>query len=89
MLVRRPRLILDFTLTLLFNHIVLTTYYSASLPTSFFFWLIVLSGSAVTIVCAEQVCVRREMREGLQLSSNQMELDEVEAGRGAVRARLD
>lgn len=29
------------------------------------------------------------MREGLQLSSNQMELDEVEAGRGAVRARLD
>ena len=31
-LIRRPRLILDFALTLVFNHLVLTTYYSASLP---------------------------------------------------------
>ncbi|KAF7370925.1 hypothetical protein MSAN_00726400 [Mycena sanguinolenta] len=33
-LIRRPRLILDFALTLVFNHLVLTTYYSASIPTS-------------------------------------------------------
>ena len=36
-LIRRPRLILDFALTLVFNHLVLTTYYSASIPTSLFF----------------------------------------------------
>ncbi|KAF8634645.1 hypothetical protein AX15_000789 [Amanita polypyramis BW_CC] len=39
-LVRRPRLILDFALTLIFNHLVLTTYYAASIPSSFFFWLV-------------------------------------------------
>jgi hypothetical protein len=87
-LVRRPRLVLDFTLTLLFNHIVLTTYYSASLPTSLFFWMVVLSGSTVTVVLAEQVCVKREMREGLQLNSNEVELGEVDAG-GGGRTRLD
>jgi Integral membrane protein S linking to the trans Golgi network len=31
-LIRKPRLILDFALTLVLNHLVLTTYYSASLP---------------------------------------------------------
>ena len=36
-LVIRPWFILDFTLTLLFNHLVLTTYYSADLSTSLFF----------------------------------------------------
>ena len=34
-LIRRPRMILDFALTLVFNHLVLTTYYSASLPYDF------------------------------------------------------
>ncbi|TEB18220.1 hypothetical protein FA13DRAFT_1864541, partial [Coprinellus micaceus] len=40
MIIRRPRLILDFALTLVFNHLVLTTYYSASIPTSIFFYII-------------------------------------------------
>ncbi|KAF8515923.1 hypothetical protein JB92DRAFT_36514 [Gautieria morchelliformis] len=35
--VRRPRLILDFALTLVLNHLILTTYYSAALPSSPFF----------------------------------------------------
>jgi protein SYS1 len=64
-LIRRPRLILDFALTLVFNHLVLTTYYSASLPTSLFFWLVMILGSALTVIAAEQLCVKREMREGL------------------------
>ncbi|EGN97068.1 hypothetical protein SERLA73DRAFT_185347 [Serpula lacrymans var. lacrymans S7.3] len=78
-LIRRPRLILDFTLTLLFNHLVLTTYYSASIPTSFFFWLVMIASSALTIVIAEQLCVKREMTEGLVVSHPRDE-DEVEMG---------
>lgn len=64
-IVRRPRLILDFALTLLFNHLVVTTYYAAAVPTSIFFWVVVLAGAALTVVLGEQLCVKREMTEGL------------------------
>ncbi|KAI0758599.1 integral membrane protein S linking to the trans Golgi network-domain-containing protein [Irpex lacteus] len=67
-LIRRPRLILDFTLTLLFNHLVLTTYYSSALPSSIFFWAVMAIGAAGTVIVAEQVCVKREMEEGLKVS---------------------
>ena len=67
-LIRRPRLILDFALTLLFVHLVLTTYYSAAVPTSMFFWLVVGISTAGTVVFAEQLCVKREMEEGLVVS---------------------
>jgi protein SYS1 len=68
-IVRRPRLVLDFSLTLLFNHLVITTYYAAALPTSLFFWIVVLVSAALMIVLAEQMCVKREMREGLAVAS--------------------
>lgn len=64
-LVRRPTHILDFAMTILFNHLVLTTYYSASFPTSLFFWIIMGSGTALMVIFSEHLCVRREMREGL------------------------
>ncbi|KAF8585400.1 hypothetical protein K439DRAFT_1632639 [Ramaria rubella] len=63
--VRRPRLILDFALTLVLNHFVLTTYYSGALPSSPFFWCVIVLGACLTTFLAEQLCVRREMREGL------------------------
>ncbi|KAF8815433.1 hypothetical protein BYT27DRAFT_7194437 [Phlegmacium glaucopus] len=66
-LVRRPRLVLDFALTLVFNHLVLSTYYSSSIPTSLFFWIVVLGGAALSIIVAEQLCVKREMSEGLSV----------------------
>jgi hypothetical protein len=69
LIVRRPRLILDFALTLIFNHLVLTTYYSASIPTSLFFYLVLIAGATLTIIVAEQLCVRREMREGLKVDT--------------------
>ncbi|KAK0489423.1 integral membrane protein S linking to the trans Golgi network-domain-containing protein [Armillaria novae-zelandiae] len=65
LLIRRPRLILDFALTLLFNHLVLTTYYAARVPASAFWWAVVAAGALVMVGGAEQLCVRREMREGL------------------------
>ena len=67
--VRRPRLILDFALTLVLNHLILTTYYSATLPSSPFFWLVIVSGACLTINSAEQLCVRSEMREGLNIGA--------------------
>jgi len=67
-LVRRPTHVLDFSLTLLLIHIILTTYYSSSLPSSLFFWIVMFAGAAVTVIFAEQLCVRREMREGIGIA---------------------
>jgi len=74
------RLILDFALTLLFNHLVLTTYYSAVLPTSLFFWIVVLGSSFLTLLLAEQMCVKREMTEGLVIATNSQDVGDVEMG---------
>ncbi|GJJ11529.1 hypothetical protein Clacol_005762 [Clathrus columnatus] len=63
--IRRPRLILDFVLTFVLNHVILTAYYSAALPSAIFFWVIVLGGAFITITLAEQLCVKRELEEGL------------------------
>jgi len=79
-LIRRPRLILDFALTLVFNHLVLTTYYSAALPTSLFYWVVLLGGAVLTIVVAEQLCVRREMTEGLRMQPDDEDVEEMEMG---------
>ena len=89
-LVRRPRLILDFALTLVFNHLVLSTYYSSSLPTSLFFWIVMLAGAALTIIVAEQLCVRREMSEGLSVLSVRPEDELVEEMEmGGLLPRID
>ncbi|PVF93917.1 hypothetical protein CPB86DRAFT_776868 [Serendipita vermifera] len=61
--IRKPRLVLDFTLTIFFNHIILTTYYSAAFPTSVFFWFIMGLCATITILLAEQLCVRRELSQ--------------------------
>ncbi|KAF8307785.1 hypothetical protein DL93DRAFT_2087628 [Clavulina sp. PMI_390] len=68
-LVRRPTMVLDFTLTLIFSHILLTTYYASAFPTSLFFWLVMGGSALAMIIFAEQLCVRREMREGLRTIS--------------------
>jgi hypothetical protein len=80
-LVRRPTHILDFALTLILNHVILTTYYARSLPTSLFFWLIMGLGAVISVVGAEQLCVRREMQEGIDMGGEEPEEVEVEMGR--------
>ncbi|OCH89769.1 hypothetical protein OBBRIDRAFT_835534 [Obba rivulosa] len=77
-LIRRPRLILDFSLTLIFIHLVLTTYYSSALPTSLFFWVVMLASAVLMVIAAEQLCVKREMTEGLTTVAP--EGDDVEMG---------
>ncbi|KAF9814329.1 hypothetical protein IEO21_05172 [Rhodonia placenta] len=78
-LIRRPRLILDFSVTLLFSHLVLTTYYSNTFPTSLFFWGVMAASTALMIVVAEQMCVKREMTEGLAVVTAN-DGDEMEMG---------
>ncbi|KAH8108654.1 hypothetical protein DFH11DRAFT_1632393 [Phellopilus nigrolimitatus] len=71
------------------NHVVLTTYYSGALPASLFFWLVVLIGAAATVIAAEQLCLRREMHEGLQTAP--AEIEEIEMGnrRPGQSSRMD
>lgn len=78
-LIRRPRMILDFSLTLIFNHLVLTTYYAASFPTTLFFWGVMTICAAMMIIVAEQLCVKREMAEGLAVAAP-VEDEDVEMG---------
>jgi hypothetical protein len=66
-LIRRPTHILDFSLTLVLNHIILTTYYASAFPTSLYFWLVIGIAAAIQIIWAEQLCVQREMKEGFTL----------------------
>jgi len=66
---------------------VLTTYYSAAIPTSLFYWAVLFAGASLTIVIAEQLCVKREMAEGLRIRPE----DEVVEGMemGALLPRTD
>lgn len=68
-LVRRPTHVLDFCLTLIFNHTILTTYYSGHFPTSLFYWLVLTLSSIAQVVLAEQWCVQREMKEGFSVDA--------------------
>lgn len=77
-------MVLDFTLTILLNHIVLTTYYSAAFPTSLFWWTVTCAGAAMTVIFAEQICVKREMEEGLKvvgMREEDIELGSLDEGR--------
>lgn len=74
-------MVLDFALTLILNHTILTTYYASSFPTSLFFWLIMSIGALLLIVFAEQLCVRRELREGLKTVTSTKTNDGMHMGR--------
>ena len=80
---------LDFTATLLLVHVVLSTYYSGALPSSVFVWLVLLLGSIVTVTGAEQLCVRREMNEGLQTAPSESEEIEMGIRRPQQGTRMD
>lgn len=59
---------------------MLTTYYSAAIPTSLFYWLVLLAGASLTIVFAEQLCVKREMVEGLKIRPEDEGVEGMEMG---------
>ncbi|CAO1617334.1 unnamed protein product [Sympodiomycopsis kandeliae] len=59
--VRRPKHILDHVATLHLVHFLLTSYYSSSLPTSLFWWIVMGSHAVVCVVWAERWSISREM----------------------------
>jgi hypothetical protein len=82
--VRRPTHILDHGATLAFNHIVLTTYFSRAFPTSLFFWLVLGSTTAGTILWAERLCIKREMHESMGDWSGTLAAEEGQSGEEAI-----
>jgi hypothetical protein len=50
-------------LTIFFIHLILTTYYSGSFPTSLFFWVVMTVCATIIILLAEHLCVRRELSQ--------------------------
>lgn len=61
-LIRRPTHILDHTLTLHFFHLLLTTLYTRYIPTSLFYWLVMLAHAGACVVWAEALSIRRELQ---------------------------
>ena len=59
---------MDFGVTLAFIHLLLTTYYASAFPTSLIYWLVLVLSTVVQIIWAEQLCIKREMSEGLGVS---------------------
>ncbi|KAI8362346.1 integral membrane protein S linking to the trans Golgi network-domain-containing protein [Mortierella sp. GBAus27b] len=60
-IVARARLVLDFSLTVLFYHVVMTTLYSDHLPTSFLWWALNGTTAGIMIFGGEYVCMQWEM----------------------------
>jgi len=77
---------------LVFNHLVLTTYYLAILPTSLLFLIILLGGAVLTSVVTEELCVKREMSEGLSVvpvRTDDLQTEKVELGQLLPRIDYD
>ncbi|CAG8643710.1 12236_t:CDS:10 [Funneliformis mosseae] len=57
----RARLVLDFSLTLHFFHLLITTYYSGHMPTTFVWWALNATTCCIMIFGGEIYCMRKEM----------------------------
>jgi len=79
--VRRPRMVLDFALTLLGVHLIISTYYSGSIPRGLVTWGTYAACAAIMVVFGEQLCVRREMQDGIAIAPLSQD---VELGRTGV-----
>ena len=79
-MVRKPTLILDFACTLTGLHFLFSTAHVQGPPLGFFIYGVYALGIVVCVVGAEQLCVRREMREGLwgnDSNSNNIEMSQL------------
>ncbi|CAI2173062.1 7352_t:CDS:2, partial [Funneliformis geosporum] len=60
-LIQRARLVLDFSITLHFFHLLITTYYSGHVPTTFVWWALNATTCCIMIFGGEIYCMRKEM----------------------------
>ncbi|KAG0048312.1 hypothetical protein BGZ83_006710 [Gryganskiella cystojenkinii] len=68
-IVSRARLVLDFSLTLLLYHVMVTTLYSDHFPSSFLWWALNGTTCGIMIFGGEYVCMQLEM-EPIVLGGN-------------------
>ena len=59
-LIQRARLVLDFSLTLHFFHLLITTYYSGHVPTKFIWWALNVTTCCIMIFGGEIYLSRAE-----------------------------
>lgn len=62
LVVRRSQLVLDFALTLQFWHLLLTTWYNWSLPTTGLWWTTKALESAIMVFTGRYFCRVRELQ---------------------------
>ncbi|EGX46975.1 hypothetical protein TWF173_001628 [Orbilia oligospora] len=62
LLIIRTKFVLDFALTIHFIHLIITSLYSHSLPSSWLWWAVQLGSSLITISLASWLCQKRELR---------------------------
>ncbi|CAG8602084.1 186_t:CDS:2, partial [Diversispora eburnea] len=60
-LIQRARLVLDFSLTLHFFHLLITSYYSGHVPTTFIWWALNVTTCCIMIFGGELYCMKKEM----------------------------
>jgi hypothetical protein len=61
LIVERAKLILDFAITLHTIHLIITSYYSRHIPSTFLWWILNIFTCAVVTLTAEWACMQREM----------------------------
>lgn len=61
LIVQRAKLILDFAVTLHVFHLLLTSYYSRHIPSTFLWWILNIISCVVMTFAAEWACMQREM----------------------------
>lgn len=61
-LVSRSKLVLDFALTILFIHLIVTSLYTRGLPTNLLWWILQACSAALMVFLGIWACQWRELR---------------------------
>lgn len=61
-IIQRAKPCLDFTLTTFIVHFVFVWFYSGYFPSSFVWWILIVSCIIIMCVCGEYLCLKSEMK---------------------------
>ncbi|KAF3934360.1 hypothetical protein ABW19_dt0203706 [Dactylella cylindrospora] len=62
LLIVRTKYVLDFSLTIYFIHLIVTSLYSRSLPSSWLWWSLQFGSALVTVLLSTWLCRKRELQ---------------------------
>jgi hypothetical protein len=62
LLIARSKLVLDFTLTIHFIHLIVTSFYSHAIPTNVFWWVLQICSASIMTSLGVWACQWRELR---------------------------